>query len=161
MANYIYDRDTDTLYVSDGDGFGGVALLFLLALPFLMIAAWLRQYALFASEHPLLFWVVFLVLSLGLGHILYRKKKAANKKLGIAAVIVSLLPTAMAQMFYAVPYVLSHDEDIGVAFEWLIVTFFTVGFSFFVIQVGFLFKNGGKHLMLAAVYFFIALIIIL
>ena len=161
MANYIYDRDTDTLYVSDGDGFGGVALLFLLALPFLMIAAWLRQYALFASEHPLLFWIVFLVLSLGLGHVLYRKKKAANKKLGIAAIIVSLLPIAMAQMFYTVPYVLSHDEDIGVAFEWLIVTFFTVCFSFFVIQVGFLFKNGGKHLMLAAVYFFIALIIIL
>ena len=161
MANYIYDQDTDTLYVSDGDGSAGFALFFLLALPFLMIAAWLRQYALFASEHPMLFWVVFLALSLLLGYLLYRKKRAAQKKLGITAVLVSLLPIAIAQMFYAIPYILSHNEDIGVSFEWLIVTFFTVGFSFFVIQVGFLFKNGGKHLMLAAVYFFIALIVIL
>ena len=104
---------------------------------------------------------VYMVQSLGLGHLLYRRKKADNKKLGIAAVLVSLLPTAMAQMFYAIPYILSHDGDIEVSFEWLIVTFFTVGFSFFVIQVGFLFKNGGKHLMLAAVYFFVALIVIL
>lgn len=161
MANYFYDRDTDTLYVSQGDGFGWFALLFVLATPFFIIAAWLRQYALFATEHVLLSWVVFLGLSVVLGNLLYRKRRAANRKLGIVAVVVSLLPIAIAQACYAIPYILSHDGAIGVAFEWMIVTFITVGISFFVIQISLLFKNGIKHLMVAAVYLFIALIFIL
>lgn len=161
MANYFYDRDTDTLYVSRGDGFGWFALLLVLAIPFFIIAAWLRQYALFASEHALLTWVVFLGLSVVLGDLLYRRKKAENKKLGIVAVAVSLLPIAMAQAFYAIPYILSHEGALGVTFEWLIVTFFTVGISFFVIQISLLFKNGVKHLVVATVYLLIALIVIL
>lgn len=64
-----------------------------------------------------------------LGDPLYRRKKAEKKKLGIVAVLVSLLPIAMVQAFYAIPYILSHDGAIGVTFEWLIVTFFTVGIS--------------------------------
>lgn len=161
MANYFYDRDTDTLYVSRGDGFGWFALLFVLATPFFIIAVWLRQYALFATEHALLSWAVFLGLSVVLGNLLYRKRKATNRKLGIVAVVVSLLPIAIAQACYAIPYILSHDGAIGVAFEWMIVTFITVGISFFVIQISLLFKNGIKHLMVAAVYLFIALIFIL
>ena len=160
MANYFYDRDTDTLYVSRGDGFGWFALLFVLATPFFIIAVWLRQYALFASEHALLSWVVFFGLSVVLGDLLY-KRKATNRKLGIVAVVVSLLPIAIAQACYAIPYILSHDGAIGVAFEWMIVTFITVGISFFVIQISLLFKNGIKHLMVAAVYLFIVLIFIL
>lgn len=77
------------------------------------------------------------------------------------AVVVSLLPIAIAQACYAIPYILSHDGAIGVAFEWMIVTFITVGISFFMIQISLLFKNGIKHLMVAAVYLFIALIFIL
>lgn len=161
MANYFYDRDTDTLYVSRGDGFGWFALLFVLATPFFIIAVWLRQYALFTSAHALLSWIIFLGLSVLLGDLLYRKKKASNKKLGIVAVVVSLLPIAMAQAFYAIPYILAHDGAIGVAFEWLIVTFFTVGISFFVIQISLLFMNGVKHLMVAATYLIIALFVIL
>ena len=161
MANYFYDRDTDTLYVSQGDGFGWLALLFVLATPFFIIAVWLRQYALFVSEHVLLSWAAFLGLSVVLGNLLYRKKKAENKRIGIIAVVVSLLPIAIAQACYAIPYILSHDGAMGVTFEWLIVTFFTVGISFFVIQISLLFKNGMKHLMVAAVYLIVALIVIL
>ena len=161
MANYFYDRDTDTLYVYRGDGFSWFALLFVLAAPIFIIAVWLRQYALLASEHAMLSWVVFLGLSVVLGDLLYRKKKAVNKKLGIVAVVVSLLPIAMAQAFYVIPYILSHDGAIGVTFECLIVTFFTVGISFFVIQISLLFKDGVKHLMVAVVYIFIALFVIL
>lgn len=161
MANYFYDRDADTLYVSRGDGFGWFALLFVLATPFFIIAVWLRQYALFASEHALLSWIIFLGLSVLLGDLLYRKTKASNKKLGIVAVVAFLLPIAIAQACYAIPYILSHDGAIGVTFEWLIVTFFTVGISLFVIQISLLFKNGIKHLMVAAVYLLIALIVFL
>lgn len=71
----------------------------------------------------MLSWVVFLGLSVVLGDLLYRKKKAVNKKLGIVAVVISLLPIAMAQAFYVIPYILSHDGAIGVTFECLIVTF--------------------------------------
>ena len=75
--------------------------------------------------------------------------------------VVSLLPIAMAQACYAIPYILSHDGAIGVTFEWLIVIFFTVGISFFVIQISLLFRNGIKHLMVAAVYLIIALVVVL
>ena len=95
-----------------------------------------------------------------LGDLLY-KRKATNRKLGIVAVVVSLLPIAIAQACYAIPYILSHDGAIGVAFEWMIVTFITVGISFFVIQISLLFRDGVKHLMVAVVYLFIALIFIL
>ena len=141
MANYFYDQDTDTLYVSHGDGFGWLALLFFLATPFFIISVWLRQYAVFASEHALLSWGAFLGFSALLGKLLYRKKEAENAKVGILAVIVSLLPIAIAQAFYAIPYILSHNGTVGITFEWLIVTFFTVGISFFVIQISLLFQN--------------------
>ncbi len=161
MANYFYNRGTDTLCVSRGDGFGWFALLFVLAMPFFIIAVWLRQYALFVSEHPLLSWVVFLVMSVVFGNMLYRKKNAENKKLGIVAVVVSLLPIAIAQAYYTIPYILSHEGAIWVTFEWLIVTFFTVGISSFVIQISLLFNNGIKHLIVAAVYLLISLVVFL
>ena len=160
MANYFYDEDTDTVYVSEGDGFGWLGLLFVLATPFFIIAVWLRQYASFASEHALLSWGVFLSLSTALGALLYKKRNATHRILGIVAVVVTLLPVALAQAFYAIPYILSHNGAIGVTFEWSIVTFFTVGISFFVTQISLLFKNGVKHLIIATVYLLIALIII-
>ncbi len=161
MANYFYDRETDTLYVSENDGLGWFAFFVILSTPAFIIAVWLKQFATFASEHAFLSWIVFLGFSTVLGIILYRKKNAVKKNAGIVAVIVSLLPVALTQAFYAIPYILSHDGALGITFEWLIVTFFTVGISFFVIQISLLFKSGFKHLAVATVYLLITLIIIL
>lgn len=161
MSKLLYDQDEDKLYVIEDDGFGWFVLFLVLATPFFIIAVWLRQYALFASEHPLLLWGVFLGLSWLLGRRLYRKKDVQSDKIGIVAVMVSVLPIAIGQAFYAIPYILSHEGAVGVAFEWMIVTFFTVGISVFVIQISLLFRDGIKHLMVAAVYLVIALFIIL
>ena len=117
--------------------------------------------AVFVSEHALLSWGAFLGFSALLGKLLYRKKEAENAKVGILAVIVSLLPIAIAQAFYAIPYILSHNGTVGITFEWLIVTIFTVGISFFVIQISLLFQNAVKHLTIASVYLLISVIIIL
>ena len=161
MAKFFYDGETDTLYVERGDGFGWLGLLFLLASPALIIAVWLEQYALFVSENILLSCSIFLALSILLGILVYRKKKVKRKLLGIAAVVVSLLPVAVAQIFYAIPYILAQEGLLGITFEWLVVTFFTVGISFFVIQISLLFRNGLKHLLLAGAYLIVTLIVIL
>lgn len=161
MANYYYDRDTDTYYKTSGDGFGWFAFFLILATPFFIIAVWLRQYALFVSDHSVLSSLAFLGFSVFLGTLLYRKKKVKHRLIGVIAVVISLLPIGLAQVLYAIPYILSHDSAVGVTFEWMVVTFFTVGIAFFTNQICTLFRNGLKHLLVATVYLIIVLFVIL
>lgn len=117
MANYYYDRDTDTYYRTDNDGFGWFAFFIILATPFFIISVWLRQYASFVSKHPFIATIIFVAISILLGYLLYRKRKAVHKGVGILGVITSLLPVGLAQILYAVPYILSSDSAIGTTLE--------------------------------------------
>lgn len=160
MANYFYDKDTDTLYVSESDGFGWLGFLFVLATPFFIIAVWLRQYAVFVNDHTFLSALIYLLFGALLSFFLYRKRQIQHKLLGFVAVVMSLLPVYFAQTLYAIPYILTHDGPIEIAFEWMIVTFFTVGITFFLNQICLLFKNGLTHLIAAICYLVVTLIIL-
>ena len=158
---YIYDKETDTIYVSENDGFGWFGLFILLATPFFIIGVWLKEYATFVSKYMLPATLAFLGFGLVVGFLLYKKHRKAKRGLGIVAVIISLLPIWIGQVTYAIPYILAQDDYFLVSFEWLIITFFTVGISFFVIQISMLLKNGLTHLMIAGIYLVAAILVFL
>lgn len=161
MADYIYDRETDTLYVLDEDGMIWFRLFLILAIPFCVAACWLMEYAQFVSDHPGLYFAVFLGFSVLFGNWLYHKRSARHPKAGILAAALTLLPVWAGQMFHAVPYLLAKDSIFAGIFEWLVVTFFTVGISFLVLQLSLLFRDGRRHLGVAAGYLLVALCFIL
>lgn len=160
MANYFYDKETDTLYVSENDGFGWLGFLFVLAAPFIIIAVWLKQYATFVNSHSFLSCIVFLLFAAFVSLLHYRRRRTQHRLLGFIAVVVSLLPVYLAQTMYAIPYILSHDGPLEIAFEWMIVTFLTVGLTFFLNQICLLFKNGLTHLIAASLYLILTWIIL-
>ena len=160
MAKYFYDRETDTVYFWRGDGSGWFALLLVLAVPFFIIASWLKQYATFVDAHLWLSAGIFLGLSVLMGSLAYRKRKAAHKRIGVLAVVVSVLPVGIAQGWHAIPYVIASGDALGITFEWVVVTALTVGLSCFINQICFLLKNGWKHLWIAAVYLVITSVVV-
>lgn len=160
MANFFYDKETDTLYVSEGDGFGWLAFLFVLATPFFIIAFWLHQYATFVSDHAFLSTIIYLLFGTFLSFFLYRRKRLQHRILGFVAVVVSLLPVYLAQILYAIPYILTHDGPIEIAFEWIVVTFFTIGITFFLNQICLLFRNGLTHLIASICYLVVTLLVL-
>lgn len=161
MSNHYDDRDTYINDWVDGSGFGWFLLFFFLAAPFLLLAIWLWKYAEFVIDHKVFCSGVFLVISILISCLLYGRSKVEHKLFGIVAIFASLMPIWIAQLFYAVPFILSNDNAFEVTVEWLLVTLITVGITFFVDLIGIMYENGLKHLALSAVYLIVALVIIL
>lgn len=161
MSNYHDDRETHITAWVDGSGFGWALLFFFLAAPFALLAIWLWDYARFVSDHKVFCSGLFLAISILLSCLLYGKSKVEHKLFGIVGVFASLLPIWIAQIFYAVPFILASDNVFEVAVEWVLVTLITVGITFFVNLISMMYENGLKHLAVSAVYLIIALVIIL
>lgn len=159
MDEYFYDAQTDRVYILDRDGLVGFRLFLILFLPFCVVAAWVLQYASFVEKYPALFAAGFLALSALVGFLVYHKCPARHPRVGMLGAGLAIVPIGIGQIFYAVPFVLHHKGIISAMFEWLVVTFFTVGLSFFVVQIGLQFKDGRKHLWLAVGYLLLALLV--
>ena len=157
MANYIYDKETDTLYVSDGDGLGWLGVLFILTLPFIFIASFLQQYAEFVNSNSQFAFLIFLALSTLLSIWLCTRCKTKFLPIDILASIISMLPIALVQKYYAIPIIQSDNEALFIVIEWFFPTFFTIGISFFLTQLGLLLRNGITHLIISLLYLWITL----
>lgn len=66
--------------------------------------------------------------------------------------MLTLLPVWLAQLMYAVPYILMHDHIFSVTMEWVLVTGISFGVSFLLLHIGIILRNGKKHLLLASIY---------
>ncbi len=159
MARYYYNEETGELIEieSESEKFNSaLAGLFIIAAPFVIIACILRKYAEFVSSHSTLSTVIFVILSLIIGVLVYSGQDDASfKPVGIAAVVVSLLPIGIAQTGYIIPYILSTESALDIFFEWLIITVITVLISIFINAMCMMSKNGIIHFIAAAVYFII------
>lgn len=161
MANYIYDKETDTLYISDGDGISWLAVLFVLAVPFILISSWLQQYAQFVNSHSPLALLIFIAFSILVSIWINARSKTRFLLIGILASVISMLPIALIQKHYAIPIIQSDNEALFIVIEWFFPTFFTISISFFLIQISLLLKNGIIHLILSLVYLAITILFII
>lgn len=152
MGKAYYDQQTDTLYAAHGDGSGWFAFFVVLSTPFFVVASLLEEYAQIINKHPLLSTVVYLLLVGTASWCLHRKKEIRNRKIGILAGMLTLLPVWLAQLMYAVPYILMHDHIFSVTMEWVLVTGISFGVSFLLLHIGIILRNGKKHLLLASIY---------
>lgn len=157
MGKAYYDHETDTLYVAHGDGSGWFVFLVVLATPFFVIASLLKEYAQIVNRYPVVSTGVYFLLAWTTSWWFHRKKKIANRKTGIVAGVLTLLPVWMVQLMYAVPYVAAGDKMLPVTIEWVLVTGISFGVSYLLLQIGLLFRNGKKHFLLAGVYLLLAL----
>jgi hypothetical protein len=139
-------------YVADSDGWGWFALLIMLALPFFVMGILLMQMTEAICKHPYISFGTYLVFSFVFGLIFYSRGNKKFKLAGIAATMITLLPFALTEAFYMVPYIVQHALFASV-FEWLIVTAILGGITFFILSIANLLENGWIHLILAVIFF--------
>ena len=157
MGKAYYDQESDTLYVANGDGSGWFGFFVVLSTPFFVVASLLGEYAQIVYRHPVVSTGVYFLLAWTASWWFHRKKRITNRKTGILAGVLTLLPIWLAQLMYAIPYIVAHDNMLTVTIEWVLVTGISFGISFLLLHIGLLFRNGKKHLLLASTYLAIAL----
>ena len=146
-------------YVVDSDGWGGFALFILLALPFFIVGILLTQGAIIICEHPLLSSAVYLICSLLLGIVLYRSRQKRWRPLGIIATILNLLPFALVEGFYMIPYMMQHSL-FAFVFEWIFVTVVVGGLTFSILIIAHKLSSGLVHFLSASLFFLIVFLIL-
>lgn len=159
MANFLYDPDTDTWYGVSDSGGGWIIGLFILVLPFAMVAFFIQDVSEFVHTHMVLSCLVFLALSYLFGYFLYRKRDALYPKVGYIAVLISILPCGLAQLS-AFSSFWENENLFSNFLGWLLLTFLSVSLTFFVIHISLLFNNGIKHLRLAIVYLALTIVVL-
>lgn len=140
------------VYVVDHKGWGWFAIFVLLALPFFMVSLMLRKYANAVCEHPVVAILIYGLLTLIVTIMLYGGGNKRFRFLGVVATMMTMLPMAAVQVCYAIPYILINDGFFTITFEWLLVTFFSLSITVFVLSIGNLCQNGIIHFLLAAAF---------
>lgn len=138
-------------YVVDSNGWGWFMLIMLAILPFFILSLLISSISEFFKTHLTLCVVGYLLLSFGLGLILYNNKQIRHRMLGIVATVLTMAPIAIVQIAYAIPYVLA-KPGFGAAFEFILVLALTAGGSIFVFSISRLLRNGAVHLVMALIF---------
>lgn len=147
------------VYVPDASGWGWGAIFFLGALPFLMISIFLKKYAAAVCANPITATVIYLLLSLILSIILYRKNSMC-RLCGIISTIITMLPQAIIQGVYAIPYISVTDGFFFLSIEWLLISGFMLGLTVFVLAISRLLKKGYIRLIVAVLFLAITLFVV-
>lgn len=141
----------DTPYVVSADGWGWFAIFIILAIPFFIIGLIVTRFSQFLYQHPYLSICGYITISFILGNILYRRGRRKFKSIGVVATLITMLPFAMVEGLYLVPYI-QQNSLFSAAFEWLIVTVFICVITFFVMVISNMLDNGLIHFVISVLF---------
>ena len=147
------------VYVPDASGWGWFALFILAALPFFLISIFLKKYAAAVCANPVLAAAIYLLISLILSIILYRKN-SIRRLCGILSAVIAMLPQAVVQGVYAIPYITVKDSIFSLSVEWLFVSGLMLGITVFVLVTSRLFEKGYIRVVVAIVFLVITLVVV-
>lgn len=146
-------------YVVSSDGWGWFAILIMLAMPFFLMGIILLNFAETVCAHPYISAGLYFLFALIFSFIFYGRGNKKCKGLGVVASVITLLPFAMVEGLYMIPYILQNSLFSAV-FEWIIVTVFIGAITFFLLAISNILGNGLIHLIIAIAFCVIVFLIL-
>lgn len=157
----IDTTEEEHIYVVDNSGWGWFALFVFAALPFYIISLYLRSFAALVCEYPMVSASIYLAIALVLAILsLHRNKNAKYRSVGVFAIILLTLPTAIVQAIYAIPYVVTTDGFFFVTIEWILVTLLMLGLTLLIFFCSSLLQNGILQLLVVAIFLTVTILIV-
>lgn len=135
--------------VVDSNGWGWFGLLFLLALPLMVIGGVSRQVCAWIEEHLVIFVILYVASFIVLGLVLYARPNARHRIFGVVATVLTAVPLGLVLVLYFVPYALSRDSVFEVATSCLSTVGLLGAVMFLILSVGALLRNGARHFAIA------------
>lgn len=143
----------------DPNGNGGGLWLFivlLIALPFLVVGLAISSITDMICAHPILFAVLYLILSMVIGFSFYNQPGMRHCGLGVVASVLTILPFGILSGLYAIPCIQLEGGSFGSIFEWILITVLVLGITFFIFSMCNLLGNGKVHFVMALIFFSIS-----
>lgn len=123
-------------YVVSDDGWGWLGLAILALVPVVFMGFALQGMANFISSHPIWIIVGYILLTLGIGAISYKRKTGLWNVLGMVATSISFLPILLTEMLVEIPSIVRAGDSVGgmieLLIEWIFITLMVVGIAVFV-----------------------------
>lgn len=143
-------------YVVSDDGWGWLGLAILALVPVVFMGFALQGMANFISSHPIWIIVGYILLTLGIGAISYKRKTGLWNVLGMVATSISFLPILLTEMLVEIPSIVRAGDLVGgmieLLIEWIFITLMVVGIAVFVHAVNMLTISPVRHLIMGLVY---------
>lgn len=155
----IDDTKVGTPYLVDNSGWGWFLIFIIIAVPFLMLGSAVFTFSIWICQHPVLSFVLYLIISIVIGALFYGRSSVRYRICGILATIFTMIPMGMGVALYAIPYVMITGK-LSAAFDWILVTAFLCGITFFIFALCKLLKNGRIHLVMSLVFLALAYLFI-
>lgn len=122
-------------YVVSDDGWGWLGLAILALVPVVFMGFALQGMANFISSHPIWIIVGYILLTLGIGAISYKRKTGLWNVLGMVATSISFLPILLTEMLVEIPSIVRAGDSVGgmieLLIEWIFITLMVVGIADF------------------------------
>ena len=151
-------------YVVSDDGWGWLGLAILALVPVVFMGFALQGMANFISSHPIWIIVGYILLTLGIGAISYKRKTGLWNVLGMVATSISFLPILLTEMLVEIPSIVRAGDSVGgmieLLIEWIFITLMVVGIAVFVHAVNMLTISPVRHLIMGLVYCVVTLSLI-
>lgn len=139
-------------YVVSDDGWGWLGLAILALVPVVFMGFALQGMANFISSHPIWIIVGYILLTLGIGAISYKRKTGLWNVLGMVATSISFLPILLTEMLVEIPSIVRAGDSVGgmieLLIEWIFITLMVVGIAVFVHAVNMLTISPVRHLIM-------------
>ncbi|MCC2168565.1 hypothetical protein [Gallintestinimicrobium propionicum] len=143
-------------YVVSDDGWGWLGLAILALVPVVFMGFALQGMANFISSHPIWIIVGYILLTLGIDAISYKRKTGLWNVLGMVATSISFLPILLTEMLVEIPSIVRAGDSVGgmieLLIEWIFITLMVVGIAVFVHAVNMLTISPVRHLIMGLVY---------
>ena len=136
------------------------AMMLLLAVPFALLLLFMEKAALFFARHLIVIGVIYLLVSIAIAATLYLASKKRWRVAGFAAVLLTTVPTFLALTFYLVPFE-AIDPGFDAVLDFFLIMLPFLGGAILITSISRQLNNGLKHLLIAAAYFIVCLLILL
>ena len=162
LRNDIFGPDapiqTYRYYSDDSLAESWTIILFIVSIPFLFMFLMLQKFCQFYASHLILCLSVYFAASIILGLFIYRKSRPII--IGVAAMLINLLPLANLLTFYCIPLMVT-EANFDNTLEFVLTTFFCVGSEIFIAALSKMMRNSVKHLLLSIGLFAVATLLLI
>ncbi len=146
---YYNDRDGDTIWLADSEGFGWFALIIILILPLFIAGIFISSLAVWITEHLFAAGGIFLFINICVSFLFSMKYKNMRMLImDLAANIILFQTIFLTAILYGIPYIINGESWWDV-FELIIVEVFNVGVLILIKAIGKLHSNAGISLATA------------
>lgn len=138
-------------YVVDSSGWGWFMLLYLIALPFVVLSFLIADFAEWYTDHPVLCLNIYYLFACIIGFIFYRNQTCKHRILGVISTLLTMAPLAGFMTGYAIPFIIL-DPGFDAFFDFILILLLLSGGMIFIFRLCGVLKSGLAHLIMALIF---------